>query len=289
LNKKTKNLEYRTQESEENFQPFWILNSISCIPFMSFPTALVRKPGPDLINALSGHHKKHRIDFQTASEQHLKYTEALQQAGARVVTLEPLAGFPDGTFIEDTAVILGRNAVICPMKAETRRGETASVAEVIKNYRTIQHLKPPVTVDGGDVLITDSTVFIGQSSRTNREAVTALALACEKPCQPIAVKRGLHLKSAVSYLGGNLLVIDPASIDASPFKNFEWIEVEENERYAANCLRLGKSVLMPSGYPKVADRIRRHGFEVIELEMSEFEKADGSITCLSLIIPKIAD
>jgi dimethylargininase len=256
---------------------------------MSSVTALVRIPSSAFTHALSGHPKKHQIDYQLACEQHLAYTEALRQAGADVIPLEPLADFPDSCFVEDTAIIFDQQAIICSMHAVTRRGETASVTEVLKNYRTIQHLASPATVDGGDVLITDSTVFIGQSSRTNREAVEALSALCEKPCLPVAVKRGLHLKSAVSYLGDNLLVIDPASIDASPFKNFDWIEVEENERYAANCLRLGEFVLMPAGYPKVAGQIRSHGFKTLELEMSEFEKADGAITCLSLIIPETAE
>ena len=253
---------------------------------MSLVTALVRKPGPDFTHALSRHPKKHQIDTQLACEQHLSYTEALKQAGVQVVALEPLADFPDSPFVEDTAVIFERKAIICSMQAETRRGETPSVTEVIKNYRTIQHLAPPATVDGGDILITPDTVFVGQSSRTNKEAVTALAAICGKPCLPVVVKRGLHLKSAVSFLDGNLLVIDPASVDASPFKSFDWIEVEEKERYAANCLRLGEFVLMPAGYPKVANQIRSHGFKTLELEMSEFEKADGAITCLSLIIPE---
>jgi dimethylargininase len=255
---------------------------------MSSVTALVRKPSLAFTHALSGHPQKHQIDTQLACEQHLAYTEALKQAGAEVVTLEPLAGFPDSPFVEDTAVIFERKALICSMQAETRRGETESVAEALKNYRTIQHLKPPATVDGGDILVTPDIIFVGQSSRTNKEAVTALSLACEKPCLPVAVKRGLHLKSAVSFLGGNLLLIDPASIDASPFKSFEWIEVEKSERYAANCLRLGEFVLMPTGYPKVADQIRNHSFKTLEIAMSEFEKADGAITCLSIIIPEIS-
>ena len=134
------------------------------------------------------------------------------------------------------------------------------------------------------VLVTEQVVYVGQSTRTNREAVTALADCCGKPCVPVAVHRGLHLKSSVSFLGGNLLVIDPSSVETSSFKNFEWIEVDESERYAANCLTLGKFVLLPADFPKVADKIRAHGFQIIELEMSEFEKADGGVTCLSLII-----
>ena len=253
---------------------------------MSSFTVLVGKPSPAFVRALSSHPQKNQIDYQLACDQHLRYIDALQQAGAHVVTLEPLDDFPDSPFVEDTTIILDHEALICPMKEESRRGEIASVAEIINKRRTvIKYLEPPATLDGGDVLITGPAVFVGQSTRTNRRAVAALAAVCGKPCLPVAVKRGLHLKSAVSYLGGNLLVIDPSSVDTSPFKNFDWIEVDEKERYAANCLRLEEFVLMPAGYPKVADHIRRRGFKTLELEMSEFEKADGAITCLSLIIP----
>lgn len=256
---------------------------------MPAPTALVRKPSPAFVKAISSHPQKNQIDYPLALEQHQRYTEALKQAGVRIAALEPLADFPDGPFVEDAAVILDHAAIICRMKEESRRGELAAAAEAIKNHRTLKHLKSPATLDGGDVLMTDAAGYVGQSTRTNREAVEALAAACGKPCLPVSVNRGLHLKSAVSYLGGNLLVIDPASIDPSPFKSFDWIQVDEQDRYAANCLTLGKFALMPAGYPRVADRIRRRGFETIELEMSEFEKADGGVTCLSLIIPDVRD
>ncbi len=246
--------------------------------------ALVRKPGPDFIDALSGHPQKTRIDFKLALEQHSSYVRALQQAGARVVTLEPLQGFPDSVFIEDTAVIFGDKALLCSMKAESRRGEVESVAGEVGNHRKIIDLQPPVTLDGGDVLMTDDAVYVGQSTRTNKEAVQALADHSEKPCTPVPVLRGLHLKSAVSFLGNGILVIDPTSVETSSFKKFEWIKVDESERYAANCLTLGDFVLLPAGFSRVADKIRSHGFQVIELEMSEFEKADGGVTCLSLII-----
>ena len=199
------------------------------------------------------------------------------------MTLETLDEFPDSPFVEDTAVIFEREALICHMKEKSRCGEVESVAQEVGNHRTIIRLEPPATLDGGDVLMTEQAVYVGQSTRTNREAVTALADCCGKPCVPVPVHRGLHLKSSVSFLGGNLLVIDPSSVETSALKNFEWIEVDERERYAANCLALGKFVLLPAGFPKVADKIRAHGFQIIELEMSEFEKADGGLTCLSLI------
>lgn len=201
-----------------------------------------------------------------------------------MVMLPTLKEFPDSPFVEDTAVIFEREALVCRMKAESRRGEGASVAEELGRHRSIIHLPSPATLDGGDVLMTDRAVYVGQSTRTNREAVQTLEDYCGKPCVPVSVHRGLHLKSAVSFLGGNVLVIDPSSVEASTLKNFEWIEVDEKERYAANCLTLGKVVLLPAGFPVVADKIRAYGFQVIEVEMSEFEKAEGGVTCLSLII-----
>jgi dimethylargininase len=251
---------------------------------MPSPIALVRKPGHDFIHAISGHPQKHRIDVECALDQHAHYVRALQQAGAYVLTLATLEEFPDSPFVEDTAVIFDREALICCMQAKSRQGEGEFVVSEISKHRTITHLKPPATLDGGDVMMTDRAVYVGQSTRTNREAVQALEDFCGKPCVPVPVHRGLHLKSSVSFLGNNRLVINPENVDTSAFKKFEWIAVDESEAYAANCLTLGKFVLMPAGFPGVADKIRAHGFHIIELEMSEFEKADGSVTCLSLII-----
>jgi dimethylargininase len=251
---------------------------------MSSPIALVRKPGPNFVRAISSHPNKHQINSKRALDQHAHYVRALQQAGVHVVTLATLEEFPDSPFVEDTAVVFDRQALLCSMQAKSRQGEGETVALEISNHRAITHLKPPATLDGGDVLMTDQAVYVGQSTRTNREAIQALEDFCGKPCIPVPVRRGLHLKTSVSFLGDNRLVINPENVDTSAFKKFEWISVDEDEAYAANCLTLGKFVLMPAGFSGVADKIRAYGFHIIELEMSEFEKADGSITCLSIII-----
>jgi dimethylargininase len=120
--------------------------------------ALVRKPGPTFINAISGHPQKHRIDYKLALNQHDHYVRALQQAGAQVIILATLKEFPDSPFVEDTAVIFDRKALVCRMKAESRSGEVLSVAEEVSRYRTVTRQKPPATLDGGDVLMTDSAV-----------------------------------------------------------------------------------------------------------------------------------
>ena len=126
-------------------------------------------------------------------------------------------------------------------------------------------------------------MFAGLSKRTDTKAIWFLSEQISKRVVPVTVTKGLHLKSSVSYLGNNVLLINPERVDADPFKNFKWIEVKEKDSYAANCLAVKNQVLMPKGFKGVKGQICQHGFETIELEMGEFEKADGGITCLSLI------
>lgn len=246
--------------------------------------ALVRPPAPSFVHALSNHSEKKSIDFDRAVDQHRDYVEALQKAGVAVTRLEPLNGFPDSTFIEDNAVILEDRALLSAMKEESRKGETKHIRGPLERHLPVEILVPPAQIDGGDVLQTESTVFVGQSQRTNQQAAEALSKFTRKKVVTVPVHRGPHLKTFASYLGKNVLVIDPTSVEPSAFETFERIEVREEERYAANCLAVGGRVLMPEGFPDLAGRIAEHGFEVIPLAMSEFEKADGGVTCLSLIL-----
>lgn len=246
--------------------------------------AIVRPPAASFIRALSNHPERNSIDFPQALEQHGAYTQALKQRGLQVITLDPQEAYPDSVFVEDTAIILEDGALICSMKAETRRGETQTVRTAIEPYRPVEFFPASCTIDGGDVLDTGDTLYVGLSGRTDRKAVEFLATKTQKKVVAVPVLSGLHLKSSVSYLGGNLLVIYPPAVDASCFKQHEWIEVEEQEVYAANCLAIGKTVLMAERYPLLSEQIEAKGFNVVTLPMSEFEKADGGVTCLSLII-----
>jgi dimethylargininase len=253
---------------------------------MSAFTALVRKPGLSFPQALSEHPGKNNIDLATALSQHEAYVKALQQAGGNVEYLPTHDQLADATFVEDTAIILADKILLSPMKEISRQAEVQSTAAVLKTYRDCITMDPPATLDGGDVIDTPDTIFVGLSKRTNLRAIQALSKLTTKRVVPVAVTKGLHLKSASTFLGNNLLIIDPTRVDASNLKHFDWIEVSESESYSANCLALGNTVLMPAGFPNVRDKIHAQGRETIELEMSEFEKADGSITCLSLIIPQ---
>ena len=173
-------------------------------------------------------------------------------------------------------------ALVGAAKEEGRRGEVESIARILKNHLQVRQLEPHI--DGGDILNTPNAIYVGLSQRTDESAIQFFSEQIEKEVVPVRVMKGLHLKSAVSYLGNNVLLISPERVDGSALKNFEWIEVDEKDSYVANCLVLGNRVLMPAGFQTVNEKIRQHGFEVFELEMSEFEKADGGVTCLSLII-----
>jgi dimethylargininase len=247
-------------------------------------SAWVRPPSRNFAHALSQHPDAGSIDLQKAQQQHAAYCEALKTAGLSVEVLEPLDDFPDSVFIEDNAVILEGRAVLCSMKEASRQGEISFLADALQSRLPVLRLQVPVFIDGGDVLQTENTLFVGQSQRTSAEAIEALQPLTSKQVVPVRVKKGLHLKTSVSTLGENLLVINPSHVETEPFRDFEWIEVDEEEAYAANCLTVGENVILPAGFPKLEQRIQAHGFSTFPVEMSEFQKADGGVTCLSLLI-----
>jgi dimethylargininase len=246
--------------------------------------ALVRRPSQNFANALSEHPEATSINIQKAGQQHAAYCEALQIAGLDVEVLEPLDDFPDSVFIEDNAVILEGRTVLCSMKEASRRGEVSLLADALQSRLPVLRLQAPVFIDGGDILQTEDTVFVGQSQRTSTEAIEALQSLTSKQVVPVQVKKGLHLKTSVSFLGKNLLVINSSYIDTEPFREFEWIEVNEDEAYAANCLAVGDNVILPAGFPRLEQKIQAYGFSTLPVDMSEFQKADGGVTCLSLLI-----
>ncbi len=246
--------------------------------------AWVRPPSRNFAHALSEHPKATSIRLKKARQQHTAYCKALKTAGLFVEVLEPLDAFPDSVFIEDNAVILEGRAVLCSMKETSRRGEISFLSEALQSHLPMVGLQAPVFIDGGDVLQTEDTVFVGQSHRTNKEALAALQSLTSKPVIPVAVQQGLHLKTSVSTLGKNLLVINPFQVETEPFRDLEWIEVDAEEAYAANCLSVGEHVILPDGFPKLEQRIQAHGFSTLPVDMSEFQKADGGVTCLSLLI-----
>ena len=244
--------------------------------------ALVRPPGTSFPKAISSHSQKNKINYGKALNQHNHYVDALKQMGGKILSLPPEDSLPDSTFVEDAAFIYEDKAFLCSAKEESRRDEVESVSKVLQGHLEILQLEP--YLDGGDILNTPKVIFAGLSNRTDAKAIQFLSEQISKKVVPIKIVKGLHLKSAVSYLGENVLLINPKRVDVGPFKSFKWVEVEEKDSYGANCLAMKNQVLIPKGYQKIREKIHQHGFETIELEMSEFEKADGGITCLNLIL-----
>ena len=246
-------------------------------------TALVRPPGASFSQAISSHPAKEKIDLSRAREQHRNYVNALKKAGAKILVASPEDYLPDSTFVEDTAFVFRDTAFLCFSKEEPRKNEVKSVEKILKVYRKTVRLDP--YLDGGDILDTPDTIFIGLSERTDARAIESLSQQIKKKVVSVPILKGLHLKSAVSYLGNNILLLNPERVDSSAFNSFQWIEVEEKHSYAANCLAVEKLIFMPAGFPMIRKKICQEGFETIELDMSEFEKADGGVTCLSIIFP----
>jgi dimethylargininase len=227
------------------------------------------------------------IDVGRARDQHAGYERALESAGCTVHRLSAQDALPDAVFIEDTAIVLDEIAIIARPGAESRRAETAGIEEVLKRYRLLGHITAPGTVDGGDVLVAGRMVFVGQSVRTNPEGIEQLRRIVEYfgyTVQAVPVAGCVHLKSAVTAAGNGMLVMNPAWIDPGEFSGFEIIEVPEDEGAAANVLAVNGRVLCAEGFPRTREGLERRGVQTTAVDVSELAKAEGAITCCSLLV-----
>lgn len=262
------------------------------MPNRTFDTAIVRPPPISLSKCVSTNPFKGEVYLDRANEEWAHYVRALRESGVEVIELERLDHYPDSVFIQDTAVVSSRGrALLASFGEPSRRGEEESVAEYLeaKGFEVLR-VEPGGTLEGGDVLVTsEGIIFVGISSRTNEIGAFSLKKAFpELKVVKVPVKRAFHLLSLVSYLGDLKLAVCSNSIDPSYLEGFELIAIPEEECYAANLLYLGdRKVLIPSGFPKTEELLRRKGFEPITLRMSEFWKCDGGLTCLSLPIHEI--
>ena len=227
------------------------------------------------------------IDVELARLQHGTYCKMLQKLGLRLVWVERDDHLADSCFVEDTAVVLGERAVICNMSVNSRAPEVVDVAKTLKRFKQLYYIRSPATIDGGDVLKTEDAVFIGLSARTNIEAVNQISgisrdLGLE--VVPLKVRNVLHLKSACTYLGDNCVILSRGNFKTDELSGLRRIIVPKGEEYAADCLAVNKTVLMPKGHPKTKKLVAHEGFQVEELDVSEFRKGEGALTCLSIIL-----
>lgn len=249
-----------------------------------FTQAITRRPGPNFAQGLTSH-RGDPPHYETMLAQHAAYVRTLQAAGLMVTQLEPLPDFPDGYFVEDVAVILPDVAIITRPGATARRGETAFMEPVLATLKPLQTIDPPGTLEGGDVLLIDDQLFIGISGRTNRsgaDQLAAIAATHGVTAVAVAVNDGLHLKSSVTYVGSNTLLLTEAFAFDPAFAAYTHLIPPAVETAVANTLLLNDTLIMPAGFPQTRRQLAELGLPIIECAMSEVQKMDGGLTCLSL-------
>jgi dimethylargininase len=248
--------------------------------------ALVRDVSPSLERCELSFQQRVSIDLEKAREQHAAYIRTLESLGCRVETLSPLPENPDAVFVEDTAVVLDEAAVITRPGAESRRGEVDSSAAVLARYRKLAYIEAPGSLDGGDVLHVGRTLYVGLSARSSKDGIQQLRdhlAPYGYGVKGVELHGCLHLKTAVTQVAEETLLINPAWVHKSTFKGMDFVEVDMGEPPAANAVRVGETLIYPGSFPRTRERLEQRGLKVHAVEMSETEKAEGGVTCCSLI------
>lgn len=253
------------------------------------PIAITRQVSPRFNECEITHIERTPIDIDVARAQHEQYVRALKSlgCGCDLVELPAEPDLPDSVFVEDTAFILPEAAVITRPGADSRKPETASIIPVLAPLKKLLYLHEPASLDGGDVLVVGKKIFIGMSTRSNQQAIEQLnALLSEYGYSVTGVQMHdcLHLKSAISRLDDHTLLINKNWLDTHHFEEYHLIEVHPDEPFAANCLPVGDSIIYPTTFPKTCARLEDAGYMVITVDVSELAKAEGAVTCCSLII-----
>ncbi len=247
--------------------------------------SIVRKPGKNLSGGITTANLG-KPDFEKALMQHSNYVDALKSCGLEIITLGADNKFPDGCFVEDTAIVTDKMAVVTNPGAISRKGEQDSIAEVLKSYKELFYIKSPGTVEGGDVVKAENHYYIGISERTNEQGANQLgAILSDFGFTSSVVPLGniLHLKTGMNYIGDNRIIASEELSSYDIFKEFDIIELQPEENYSANCIRVNSKIIIAAGYPELKSKLEKLGYQTIALEMSEFEKMDGGLSCLSLI------
>ncbi|WP_224248214.1 dimethylarginine dimethylaminohydrolase family protein [Hyalangium gracile] len=230
------------------------------------------------------------IDVTTAAAQHRGYQKALESLGCRVMALPAEDALPDAVFVEDVAVVLDEVAILTRPGAESRRAEVSSVAEVLARHRPLRALEAPGTLDGGDVLRVGRSLYVGQSARSNAAGIAQLRDRVAEfgyEVHPVPIRGCLHLKSAVTQVAEDTLLVQPAWVDPAAFAGFRRIEVDPGEEHAANALWLGSGVVYPACFPRTQRRLEDAGIAVTSVDVSELQKAEGAVTCCSLVLREV--
>jgi dimethylargininase len=250
-----------------------------------FKNAIVRRPTKSVINGISNA-KLGLPDYKLALTQHDNYIETLRKCGLEVEVLEANENFPDWVFIEDVALLTKKCAIVTNPGTPSRNKETIGIKETLsKYYNNIEKIVSPGTLDGGDIMMVEDHFYIGLSDRTNTEGANQLIAILEKhelAGSVVNLDEVLHLKTGVNYLDNNNLLVSGEFIDKMEFKDFNKYIIPNGEEYAANSLWINGKVIVPTGFVKTKKLIEEIGYEVIGVDVSEFRKLDGGLSCLSL-------
>jgi len=250
-------------------------------------TAITRTPSAALQECELSFLERQSIDVELARAQHRDYLRALEQAGAQVVELPPLDTLPDSCFVEDTAIVLDELAVLAPMGADSRKPESDAIAPVLAEYRELHRLRAPATLDGGDVLRLGRTLYVGQTPRTNAVAIgqlRALLAPYGYAVIGVPVTECLHLKSGCAELDERTALVNPLWVPESVFVGQCVVHSAADEPWGANAVRVGDVVIVPANAPHTRALIDAHHYRTVPVDVSELQKAESGVTCLSILI-----
>lgn len=251
------------------------------------PLAVTREVSPRFNECEITHIERAPIDVEIARAQHRGYVNALKNLGCDVLELPAQADLPDSVFVEDIAFILPETAVITRPGADSRKPETESIAQALSPFAKLLFLREPATLDGGDVLVVGKRIFVGLSTRSNDEAIRQLRELLGGygyTVTGVPLRDCLHLKSAVTRVDDSTLLINKNWVDTAFFADYNLIEVDPSEPYAANCLPIGDAIIFPAAFPKTRAKLETLGCKIVSVEVDELAKAEGAVTCCSLIL-----
>ena len=253
-----------------------------------FKNVIVRIPGRGISEGITSNPELGKPVYENALVQHEHYVEALTKCGVKINVLPPNDDFPDSCFMEDTALCTDKCAIISRPGADTRRNETQleDFRKLLSSfYSNVHEIKAPGMVEPGDIMMVGDTFYVGKSARTNDEGFAQMKEIIEKYGKTVIqvpLEEVLHLKTGVNYLEDNNLLVAGEFIDNPLFESFNKIVVDPDEAYAANCIWVNGTVIVPAGYPKVQSAVENLGYDVLVVDTSEYRKIDGGLSCLSL-------
>lgn len=253
-----------------------------------FKNVIVRKPSRSLVDGITSAPELGKPDYDLAVKQHNTYIQALKECGVAVTVLEPLEAYPDSCFVEDTAVLTRKCAIVSNPGAPSRRGEAMEMLPTLKKFfpeDQIEFIRAPGTLEGGDVMMVGDHFYVGRSARTNAEGIRQFVAILERyglSGSEVPLTEVLHLKTGVNYIENNTLLVCGEFFEKEEFRKYKHIAVPKDEAYAANCIWVNNTVIVPAGFPVVEKKIREAGYAVILVDTSEYRKLDGGLSCLSL-------